>query len=158
MSYICNTCKSTDVTVKALDNVPAEISYKCNDCGEHAYFAYGHYENDHFPFAKCDAWHNFTLEQAKDLIAEMKKQQGIAWTGLGRIAEQMTEMVDKLTSNKTKFPPATCGCDSYAVTWSRGKNGNHMCSAVLPNSIMVFGSGPTPEEALVILKAEIMKW
>ncbi len=35
----------------AADNVPAEISYKCNSCGEKAYFAYGHYEESRFMFS-----------------------------------------------------------------------------------------------------------
>jgi hypothetical protein len=161
MSYMCNTCKSINVTEEvmdtAADNVPAEISYKCKDCGESAYYAYGKYESNYFPFVYCDGRLNFTLAQAKDLIARMKESYDGPWSGLDRVAEQMTELVDRLTTNKAVLPPATCGCDSYPVTWSKGKNGSHICSTVLPNSIMVFGHGVTPEEALAELRFEAAK-
>jgi hypothetical protein len=54
MRYQCEVCDSVNVTVKiedyAADHVPAEISYKCNTCGEYAYFAYGHYEDNRYNF------------------------------------------------------------------------------------------------------------
>jgi predicted RNase H-like HicB family nuclease len=53
------------------------------------------------------------------------------------------------------FPPATCGCDSHPVTWSRGKNEAWICSATLPGSVQAWGNGPTPEEALAVLNANI---
>lgn len=45
-----------------------------------------------------DGWNNFTLEQAKSYIAEMKKEHPRRWTGLGRCAEQMTELAEKLSN------------------------------------------------------------
>jgi hypothetical protein len=54
------------------------------------------------------------------------------------------------------FPPATCGCDSHPVTWSRGKHEAWICSATLPGSIQAWGNGPTPEEALAVLNANIV--
>lgn len=54
MRHQCEVCDSVNVTVKvkdtAADNVPAEVSYKCNTCGEYAYFVYGHYEDGHCRF------------------------------------------------------------------------------------------------------------
>jgi hypothetical protein len=50
MRYKCDVCDSSNVTVTveatAGNNVPAEVSYACNTCGESAYWAYGHYEGD----------------------------------------------------------------------------------------------------------------
>jgi len=57
--------------------------------------------------------------------------------------------------SSTNFPPATCGCDSHPVTWSRGKNLAYICGTTLPGSVQVWGNGPTPEEALVVLNANI---
>lgn len=49
MRHQCEVCESLNVTVTvhatASDNEPAEISFRCNKCGEYAYFAYGHYED-----------------------------------------------------------------------------------------------------------------
>ena len=59
-------------------------------------------------------------------------------------------------TEKVEFPPATCGCDSHPVTWSRGKNEDWICSATLPGSVQAWGNGPTPEEALAILNANIV--
>jgi len=75
LRHKCNMCDSVNVVVKtegtASDNVPAEISYKCLSCGEFAYFAYGHYEDNRFNFSMipdCDVLIFGTVEEsnAKD--------------------------------------------------------------------------------------------
>jgi hypothetical protein len=72
------------------------------------------------------------------------------------IAEFSLQEVPLYPANPTAtFPPATCGCDAYPVTWSHGNNNTWICTAMLPGSIQVAGSGNVPKDALLDLKANI---
>ena len=50
------------------------------------------------PVVGCepDGWHDFTVDQAVEYIAAMKREHPGDWTGLGRCAEQMTAEVVRM--------------------------------------------------------------
>lgn len=50
---MCGGSVTEKVTDYAADNVPAEITYECQKCHVKAFFAYGHYEDQYFPFTAC---------------------------------------------------------------------------------------------------------
>ena len=65
-----------------------------------------------------DGWHDFTLEQAHEFLADMKRQHPGRWTGLGRIAETMTTAV---VSEKARADKATTEHDRLTklLTYTR---------------------------------------
>jgi hypothetical protein len=76
-----------------------------------------------WPNYEKDGWHDFTLEQAKEYIAEVKADQPRAWTGIFRCAEEMTTLAEDLRARNAELVAVLCEARQY---WPDGYGSTYL--------------------------------